>query len=393
MSHGGDTERLQGAKIALTGRFAAITQQEAAELSVRFGGEYVVGLPTRHTDYLVVGSAAPPLAGDGHPTASLQRARHLQSCGYSIEIITEEAFLSKLGLVEHDAAVHQRYTVAQLSRIVGVSRDRIRSWVRLGLIEPVQTVHRLDFFDYQQVTTAKLLCELVAGGLPLSRIREGLQRMHGWLSGMDRPLCQLSVLEQNGRLLVRLNDGRLAETSGQLQLEFPDPDADCALAMQAASKTADDWFQEALEYENEGDFSAAAAAYQEAILLEPNDPILHFNLGNTLYATDRRQDAVDHFRQAVELDVEYVEAWNNLGTVLAELDEYDDSIVAFHRALAVFPLYADAHFNLGDVFAAIGQEEDACRHWRQYLQLDPKSPWADDVRQRLARLEMAHADH
>ncbi len=280
MLHGGDKDVLHGAKVALTGRFASITQQDAGELIVQFGGEHVSS-PGRHTDYLVVGAAAPPLAGDGHPTASLQRARNLQSCGYGIQIITEDAFLTKLGLVDIDEGVHQRYTVAQLSRILGVSRDRIRSWVRSGLIEPVETIHRLDFFDFQQVTTAKMLCDLVSGGLPLSRIREGLHRVQRWLPGMDSPLCQLSVLEENGRMLVRLDDGRLAETSGQLQLEFSEASVDCAMAMECASKTADDWFQEALQSENQGDFGGAARAYEQAVTLEPDDPILHFNLGNS----------------------------------------------------------------------------------------------------------------
>lgn len=204
---------------------------------------------------------------------------------------------------------------------------------------------------------------------------------------MDSPLTQLSVLEGNGRILVRLTDGRLAEPSGQLQLDFEEAEDRRSLAMEQASKSADDWFQEALERENQGDYRGAVEAYQQAVGCEADDPILHFNLGNVLYASHDLIEAEQEFRVAVELDPNYVEAWNNLGTVLADLGCYEDSVRVFERALEVFPLYADAHFNLGDVYASLGQPHRACEHWNRYLQLDPKSPWAADVRNRMARLE------
>ena len=203
---------------------------------------------------------------------------------------------------------------------------------------------------------------------------------------VSSPLTQLSILEENGRLLVRMDDGRLAEPSGQLQLEFDRASEEQALSIDGAAKTSDEWFQEALECENQGNYGGAVRAYERAVELEHADPILHFNLGNVLYASQQYPDAEQQFRKAVELDDEYVEGWNNLGTVLADMERYDESVEAFEKALAVFPLYSDAHFNLGDVLATLGRTHLAREHWRRYLQLDPKSPWAVDVRMRLADL-------
>ena len=373
---------LNGVRVAVTGRFTSMSQAEFSELIDKLGGECTT-TPGRKTRWLVVGSAGPPLNKEAQPTQALTRARQLAADGYEIEIIQEEAFLEKLDLHGDDDAVHQRYTVAQLSRILNVAHDRIRLWIRLGLIEPVETVHRLNFFDFKQVTSAKVLCELVAEGMPLSKIRESLQRVQSWMPGMDSPLCQLSTIEENGRLLVRLNDGRLAEPSGQLQLDFDTAMEERSLAIESAMKSSDQWFQDALECENQGDFRGAVHAYERAIEQETDDPILHFNLGNVLYASQQLREAEQQFRRAVELDPEYVEAWNNLGTVLADLDSYEDSVVAFERALAIFPLYADAHYNLGDIYATLGKLPKAREHWLRYLQLDPKSPWAADVRARL----------
>lgn len=378
---------LDGAKVALTGSFSTMTQREIAELVEKFGGEYVSS-PGRNTKFLVVGSAGPPLGNDGQPSQALQRARQLRADGYAIQIINEEEFLeNELKIVGNDDQVRQRYTVAQLSRILKVSRDTIRLWIRTGLIEPVETVHRLKFFDFKQVSSAKVLCELLAEGLPLEKIRVSLERIRDWMPGMESPLTQLSMLEENGRILVRLTDGRLAEPSGQLQLDFDEAEEQLRLAIDVAGRTADEWFQEALDRENQGDYQGAIQAYQHAIDCESGDPILHFNLGNVLYAAQRLPEAEQRFREAVDLDANYVEAWNNLGTVLADLERFDESAQVFEQAIEVFPLYADAHFNLGDVYASLGNSYLAHQHWKRYLQLDPKSPWAADVRNRIAQLK------
>lgn len=373
---------LKGQRVALTGRFSSMSQKEFGELVTTLGGEPVT-VPGRKTRWLVVGSAGPPLSKDAQPTLALKRTRQLATDGYDIEIIQEEAFLEQLNLLADDETIRQRYTIAQLSRILDVAHDRIRLWIRLGLIEPVETVHRLNFFDFRQVASAKVLCELVAEGLPLAKIREGLQRVQAWLPGMDSPLSQLSVLEENGRLLIRLDDGRLAEPSGQLQLDFESATEERSLAIESALKSSDEWFQEALECENQGDYRGAVYAYERAIEQETDDPILYFNLGNVLYASQQLRDAERAFRSAVKLDGDYVEAWNNLGTVLADLDDYQKSVEAFEQALSIFPLYADAHYNLGDIYSMQGNVVKAREHWQRYLQLDPKSPWASDVRARL----------
>ena len=89
--------------------------------------------------------------------------------------------------------------------------------------------------------------------------------------------------------------------------------------------------------------------------------------------------------QAVEIDPEYVEAWNNLGNTLAELGRGARAVVAYERALELEPSYADAHFNLAATLEGLNRFEEACQHWEAYLQRDPNSPDAGFVRDRLAQ--------
>ena len=378
-------DRLAGHTIAVTGTLATMSHEEFARLVRDLGGTFV-HIPTRQTDMLVTGQEGLPLGPDGQPTQVLRKTRRLRAEGYAIEILKEEDFFVRLGLLEQQKVIHRRYTMMQLSRILEVPHARLRSWVRKGLIEPIDTIHRLAYFDYEQVATARMLVQLVDDGLTPSEIRAGLARLRGWVPAMETPLAQLSSLESDGGLVVRLRNGQLADPTGQLRFDFEEEDESppTVISSPRLAPTADEAFELALQFEDHGDLDAATSAYLEAIDQEPSDPILHFNLGNVEYMLGHLDEALEHFRTAARLDPRYVEAWNNLGSVMCEIGDHDQAIVALQRALSLVPDYADAHYNLADTMNQLGRIEEARPHWLAYLELDPSSAWADEVREKLA---------
>ncbi len=369
--------RLEGKQIALSGRFASMPQSELVELIAAFGGR-VAALPSRRTAMLVIGQESWALQRDGRPTRKLQRAEALRAQGVPVAIVPEDAFLDSL---EPGTTARRWYTGAQLHRLLGVSSQRLRGWARMGLMRPVQIVHRLPYYDFRQVTSAKRLYELTTAGVPVARLRASLQTLRRWLPDCDEPLAQLARLEHPGRLLVRLHAGQLAEPHGQLHFDFDTPAA--APLLPLARATAETLFEQALDHELQGQMPEAVCAYRAALALAPRDPVLHFNLANVLYAAGQPAAAAEHFGCATRLDPDYVEAWNNLGSVLAELGQREQGAAALRRAVQLVPRYADAHYNLGDLLAEMGCASQARYHWRRYLRLDPTSAWAKKVRQRL----------
>ncbi len=371
---------LHGKQVAFTGCMASLTRAEAAVLVETLGGQFSPRV-TRQTAFLVVGQEGLPLTKKGRLTNKLKTARRLQTGGSPV-ILAEEDFFERLGLAPQSGGVHRLYSMAQLCRLLRVRRDRLRTWLRAGLIKPVQTVQGIGFFDFQQVTGVKTLCDLTQAGVTPRQIRRSLQHLHRWLPEAEEPLAQLAVLERDGQMLIRLGAGQLAEPSGQLHLDFGDEAGPVTVAR--PSRTADEWWEYGCQEEEAANLEEAAAAYRQALYLGGPDAKLSFNLGNVLFALGQKGQAAERFRQAVELDHHFAAAWNNLGNVLAELHDLDAAVAAYETALELQPLYADAHYNLADTLDQRGLPWKARTHWQTYLRLDPVGPWADYARRRLA---------
>jgi tetratricopeptide (TPR) repeat protein len=146
----------------------------------------------------------------------------------------------------------------------------------------------------------------------------------------------------------------------------------------------DEWFEIALEYEEAERPEEAARAYRKALLEGGPSSEVAFNLGNVLHSLGRWEEALSRFQQAVEVDPDFAEAWNNLASVHAQFEEWDDAVEAGRRALELAPDFADAHYNLAEAFHASGCAQEARHHARAYLAIDPKSPWAERLKQNLA---------
>lgn len=376
------TSLLQGRRVAFTGRLASMTRPEAADLIRAHGGTFVTSV-TRRTSMLVVGQEGWPLRKDGSLSEKLETARHLQEGGCDVAILTEEELLQRLGLEAASSDIHRRFTLAQLGRLLKVPRDRLRSWMRAGLLESVAMVQGVCYFDFHQVTGVRTLWDLTRAGVKVEKIRRSLERLTRCLPGLDTSLAQLRILERNGLLLVRLDEGQLVEPSGQIHFDFEEPGNAAVRPTGPASVNAEGWWEEGCALEDAGQLAEAARAYREALYLGGPDAKVCFNLGNVLYGLGQLGQAAERFRQAVELDHEHAGAWNNLGNALAELGQRDEAIAAFQQAVSVSPAYADARYNLADILEEAGRFSEARRHWKEYIRLEPVGEWAEYARRRV----------
>ena len=79
-------------------------------------------------------------------------------------------------------------------------------------------------------------------------------------------------------------------------------------------------------------------------------------------------EAIAHYRKALEIKPDFAEAHNNLGSALASRGQVDEAMVHYRQALKIKPDYAEAHNNLGVALASGGQSRRGHRPL-------PRRPW------------------
>ena len=346
------------------------------------GGNYVAR-PRAETNLLIVGQGGPPLGEDGRLTHSLRKAQELQEAGKGPRILAEDEFLARLGLLEHSDGLHQEFSTAQLARILNSPPSLVRLQVHQGLLRPAREVARLYFFTFPQVSTAKTIMDLLLSGVTPGRIRRSLEMLRDRMPEAERILGHIEVPEFAGPLLVRTDDGGLAEPNGQRRFQFEDARRDLRLASSPEQRSLVEWFELGVRAERDGRIEDAVRAYCSALHHEPNQPELRFSLASALYGMGRFDESRAEFERTVELAPDHAEAWNNLGILLGDLDETKEAVSAYRRALCLHPEYPDALYNLAEALHKRGEEQEARNLWRRYLHVDPTSPFARLVRQRL----------
>ncbi len=363
---------LQGKRVAFAGRLAGLTRLEAAKLVRDRGGEFVARV-SRTTSVLIVGQDGLPLQKDGQLSDKLRAARSLQAAGQDLAILAEDDFLRELAR-EGVESTHQRFTLTQLVRLLKVPRNRLRSWIRSGWLQPATMIAGVAYFDFQQVAGIQSLWRLIRSGVSRDRLRRSLEQLSHWL-----PIEPSSLLEIGGQLLVRLEQGQLVDSAGQMHFDFAS-EASAAIPVASASEL----FVRGCRLEESGELEEAATVYRRALEVEPQARV-HYNLGNVLYASGAVSQAAEHYRRALDIEPGDAEAWNNLGGALAESGEIADAIKAFRQAIDLRLDYADPHFNLADLLEETDRSAEARRHWQSYLRMEPIGEHANYARSRLQK--------
>lgn len=111
--------------------------------------------------------------------------------------------------------------------------------------------------------------------------------------------------------------------------------------------------------------------FSHAIKVTSNNWLAHHNLGVALKEKGRIEEAVAHFRKALEIRPNYPDARLNLATTLAEKGDLDSAGTEFARALRGTADDADVYYNLGIAFCSRGRLEEAEAEFRKALAIKP----------------------
>ncbi|WP_243903063.1 tetratricopeptide repeat-containing S1 family peptidase [Aetokthonos hydrillicola] len=101
------------------------------------------------------------------------------------------------------------------------------------------------------------------------------------------------------------------------------------------------------------------------------EPENFFNKGNSLFDSQRYEEAIAAYDKAIAIKPDYAYAWNNRGNALGELKRYEEAIAAYDKAIAIKPDYADAWYNRGVALGELKRYEEAIAAYDKAIAIKP----------------------
>ena len=167
-------------------------------------------------------------------------------------------------------------------------------------------------------------------------------------------------------------------------------------ALKIAIKIQDNWFEAecfnamALVKTSMDRNDEAVDAYKQAIELAPDQIFAWNNLGNLCLKIRRNDEAMIAFQKAIKHNPKDSIAWNGLGNVYYKTGYADDAIAAFRKAIEFTPGLSLPWNGLGDVYVTIGRISEAVIAYQKSIELNNQSvtPWL-----RLADIYLKQGHH
>jgi DNA-binding transcriptional MerR regulator len=274
----------------------------------------------------------------------------------------------------------QSYSVRDIERVLRLPRSTIRSLIDVGFVTPTRGPRREYRFSFQDLIVLRAARALIQAKVSRRRIRRSLEDLRKHLPE-TMPLSGLSICAVGDRVVVRDGNSQYQVDSGQYVLgldvsvedgvlrvvekEFgPRPDEAAA-----PPRNSEDWFDDALDFEENGDLDAAINAYQQTVALDTQNVAAWINWGRLLHDRGNKREAEAVYTRAIEQCGPDSVLMFNLGVLLEDLGRTQAALEAYQAAVSEDPAFADGHYNLARLYESLGQPQHAIRHLGQYRRL------------------------
>jgi tetratricopeptide (TPR) repeat protein len=296
------------------------------------------------------------------------------------------------------------YSLRDLQSLLGVSRRVLSGLVAAGFVSPSRG-HRNELrFSFRDVVLLRTACQLQSARIPTRSILQALQRLKSDMPE-EASLTGLRISAVGNAVAVRAGPTQWDANSGQLLLDFGEPEARCGVTVMGAAlatrksreQQAASWYARA-EHLHATDPAGAEWAYRKAIELSPEPhyhalnnlgsllsekdsrcadalrvydealkhfadaDLLHYNRGVVLEHLGRLEDAAESYLQCLQRDAHNDEALFSRGTVLEKLGRLDEAADAYVKTLGINPHHSEARHHLKQLIGKLADDTRVIRH-------------------------------
>jgi len=153
-------------------------------------------------------------------------------------------------------------------------------------------------------------------------------------------------------------------------------------------------FQKGIELANEKKLDEAIVAFRTATELSPNFAEAYINLGMLLFQQMKDDEAEQALLKALELKPDEPKTKAALGNLylekartLLEADKVDEALEQLKTSYSYNPEYSYTNYFLGYAHSKKGNNEEAVKHFEAFLEKEPNSPQAAQVREIVEKLK------
>jgi tetratricopeptide (TPR) repeat protein len=130
--------------------------------------------------------------------------------------------------------------------------------------------------------------------------------------------------------------------------------------------------KQVLNYQRQGKNWQAMEYLKELSASCPDDAYIHKLLGNTYFHMGLLDWAIEAYRRALKVDVNYLDAHYDLGVALYHRARVNEAIAEFQTVLKLDPDYHAAHYRIGLCYHHAGQLNAAIHHLLESTVVTPE---------------------
>jgi cytochrome c-type biogenesis protein CcmH/NrfG len=129
------------------------------------------------------------------------------------------------------------------------------------------------------------------------------------------------------------------------------------------------------------DYVSRIAEAEKIVAKDPKNLNAWLSLGNDYFDTEQAQKAIYAYGKVLEIEPNNPNVLTDQGVMYRKVGWYDKAIENFEKAQKLDPKHLQSLYNLGVVYAVdLKQQDKSGPIWRKYLQLDPNSPTAMQIK-------------
>jgi protein O-mannosyl-transferase len=117
----------------------------------------------------------------------------------------------------------------------------------------------------------------------------------------------------------------------------------------------------------------SSALWNRTLLFDSRSHLAHNNLGIVLFNRGEIHKALEHYKEALQIKPDYVQAYTNLGMALDSLGRISEAIFSYKEALKINPSNEIILCNLASTLCNQGESEEAIKYYSRALQTNPES--------------------